>query len=215
MNLSLIRSRSRWPEVILFSALVTSLFFFLGLASPFRLITSLWFLLVCPGMAFVKLLRFDQAYYEWTLAIALSIALDGLVACLLLYTGLWSIRWGLMTVTMISLMGAFLQIIKSLPEPIQNQFKQYLIPKRNMTVGLRCPKCHAEKKQTKAGFSRAGRQRYRCGQCRRTYIPHLKPRVYASQTRTFAIRPVWKLHPQDIINRVKRYIAKLPTATLK
>src|SRR5215216_6304062 len=115
MSLSLIRPQQIWPGVILISAVLTSMFFFLGYASPFRLMSTLWFLLVCPGMAFVRLLRLDESYYEWTLAIALSISLDAIVACILLYTGLWSITLGLSIVIIISLLGALAQILGTRP----------------------------------------------------------------------------------------------------
>jgi hypothetical protein len=78
MNVGMLRARWIWPGVILCSAVTSGLFFYLAFASPFRLITTLWFLLVCPGMAFIRLFQFDETYYEWTLAIALSISLDGI-----------------------------------------------------------------------------------------------------------------------------------------
>ena len=115
MSLHLMRFQLIWPGVIVGSAVTSGLFFFLGLASPLRLILTLWFLLVCPGMAFVRLLRFDESYYEWTLAIALSISLDALVACILLYTGFWSIELGLSIVIMISLLGVLLQLLLTRP----------------------------------------------------------------------------------------------------
>jgi hypothetical protein len=113
MTLNITRFRWIWPGVIVCSAAVTGLFFFLGLASPFRLIITLWFLLVCPGMAFVRLMRFNELYNEWTLAIALSISLDAIVACLLLYTGFWSIELGLNIVIMMSILGAALQVFST------------------------------------------------------------------------------------------------------
>lgn len=113
MNPNITRFRWVWPGVIVCSAAVTGLFFFLGLTSPFRLIITLWFLLVCPGMAFVRLMRFNELYYEWTLAIALSISLDAIIACLLLYTGFWSIELGLNIVIMMSILGAALQVFST------------------------------------------------------------------------------------------------------
>ena len=35
--------------------------------------------------------------------------------------------------------------------------------------GLKCPKCGVTEKQHKIGFTKAGRQRYRCYQCKREY----------------------------------------------
>jgi len=115
MNPDVLRFRWIWPGVILGSAVASGLFFFLAIESPLRLIITLSFLLVCPGMAFVRLLRLDESYYEWTLAIALSISLDAIVACLLLYTGFWSITLGLSTLIIISLLGALLQLLWTRP----------------------------------------------------------------------------------------------------
>ena len=160
-----------WPGVILVSAVTSGLFFYLAFVSPFRLITTLWFLLVCPGMAFVRLFQFDETYYEWTLAIALSIALDGIVACILLYAGFWSIELGLFIVILLSLSGALLQIllIQHQPNPTLAGAHQKLEPSR--VEALRCPRCQTEKSQWKAGFSRSGRQRHQCSQCKKIYTP--------------------------------------------
>lgn len=111
MNLNLIRSRWIWPAVILVSAAATGFFFFEGSASPLRLMTTLWFLLVCPGMAFVRLLRLEATRYEWTLAVILSISVDAIVAALLVYTRLRSIGLGLSILIVLSLLGACLQVL--------------------------------------------------------------------------------------------------------
>jgi hypothetical protein len=116
MKLNAIRSRWIWPGVILVSAAATSLFFFLGIASPLRLITTLWFLLMCPGMAFVRLLRLEVSYYEWTLAVIMSISVDGIVASLLVYAHLWSIELSLSILIVLSLLGACLQILGARPQ---------------------------------------------------------------------------------------------------
>lgn len=115
MNPDVLRFRWIWPGVILGSAVASGLFFFLAIESPLRLIITLSFLLVCPGMAFVRLLRLDESYYEWTLAIALSISLDAIVACILLYTGFWSVKLGLEILIMLSLLGAILQVLSTQP----------------------------------------------------------------------------------------------------
>ncbi len=110
-----ITSRWIWPGVILISAAVAGLFFFKGISSPFRLIATLWFLLVCPGMAFVRLLRLEVSYYEWTLAIILSISADAGVAALLVYAHYWSMEVGLSILIVLSLLGACLQILGTWP----------------------------------------------------------------------------------------------------
>lgn len=219
MNAEGLRVRGIWPGVILGSAVASGLFYFLGLASPFRLMIILWFLLVCPGMAFVRLLKFDETYYEWTLAIALSISLDAIVACLLLYTGLWSIELGLLIVILMSFLGAYLQI-----RALQRQSD----PDQSLSASraVQCPRCQAETRQTRAGFSRSGRQRYRCGRCKRIYTPNPDRQADVAQPSASAVRMaekrtmdgaldgIWKKTLQRIANLVKNHAAKLLAAVL-
>ena len=117
MNPNRTKSRWLWPGVILVSAVVAGLVFFQGIASPIRWISTLWFLLVCPGMAFARLLRLESPYYEWTLAIAMSISVDALVASLLIYTGYRSVELGLSILIALSLLGAALQILGTQHQP--------------------------------------------------------------------------------------------------
>jgi hypothetical protein len=99
-----------WPVTILLSAAGIGVLAFAGLESPIRAVIALWFLFVCPGMAFVRLLRIEDALTELTLAVALSLALDGLVAGTMLYAGMWSPQWGLALLICMSAAGAALQI---------------------------------------------------------------------------------------------------------
>ena len=69
----------------------------------------LWFLCVCPGMALVRFLRLAEPVVEWILAIALSFAVDAMVAGVLLYAGRWSPTGTLEILMGISLGGAILQ----------------------------------------------------------------------------------------------------------
>ncbi len=83
------------------------------------MLLTFWFLLVCPGMAFIRLLQLKKIYQEWTLAIALSIALDGLIASLLIYTHHWSVAAGLIILILLSAAGALLQVRLPGPQPIE------------------------------------------------------------------------------------------------
>ena len=51
---------------------------------------TLTFLFVCPGLALVRLLAFDDFVAQLSLAVALSLALDVLIPSILLYAGAWS-----------------------------------------------------------------------------------------------------------------------------
>src|SRR4051794_8382675 len=65
-----------WPLVIAVSTLCAVAAALGGWEAPFRPALVLWFVLVCPGMALVRLLRLGEPVTEWTLAVALSVTLD-------------------------------------------------------------------------------------------------------------------------------------------
>ena len=63
-----------------------------GQAAPAsRAVLAAWFLLVCPGMAVARLLPIGRASIEWTVAVIVSLALDGLLALGLTSPGWWSL----------------------------------------------------------------------------------------------------------------------------
>jgi hypothetical protein len=61
-----------------------------GEPSPLRLLLTLWFLLVCPGVAWIRLLRLGDQWVTLTIGVALSIALDIIVSGAMMYAGLWN-----------------------------------------------------------------------------------------------------------------------------
>ena len=52
---------------------------------------------------------------------------------------------------------------------------------------LVCPRCQSTKKQTKAGFTPAGSQRYLCKVCRIRYTPEPKEQGYDEEVRLQAL----------------------------
>jgi hypothetical protein len=82
--------RSRWADIALASAVLAGVFQVVGAHSPVRVAVILWFVLVCPGLAVVRLLRLSDPVAELSLAVAVSIALAVGVAGIGLYSGLWS-----------------------------------------------------------------------------------------------------------------------------
>lgn len=118
MKTSLLSNRSSalsrlpwlWPAVISLSAAAAAIVTFGQVPAPLRAIVGLWFLLVCPGMAFVRLLRLKEGIAEWTLAIASSLAMDALVAGSMVYAGAWSPAGGMLVLVAASLAGALLQV---------------------------------------------------------------------------------------------------------
>lgn len=92
------------------SAVAVSAVVFGNVAAPARPFITLWFLLVCPGMAFVRSLRIHDRIAQWTLAVALSLALDTIVAGVFLYSGRWSPANTLIVLICISFLGVLLQV---------------------------------------------------------------------------------------------------------
>jgi hypothetical protein len=78
-----------------------------------RPVLTLGFLAVCPGLAFVRLLRIKERWMEWTLAVALSVALETLVATASLYGGFWSPNGVLAIVLCLTMVGLLLEFAAS------------------------------------------------------------------------------------------------------
>lgn len=99
-----------WPALLGASAAGVALVSLADVHAPIRAALTLWFLMVCPGMACVRLLRLGRPVYEWSLAIALSLALDMLVAEVPLYLGWWSPRASLMVLMWLTVGAGFIQL---------------------------------------------------------------------------------------------------------
>jgi len=109
-----------WPAIILVSALAVCLSVFVFSSTIIRPFIAMEFLFICPGMAFVRLLRLRETVVEWSLAIALSFAIDGIVAGLMLYAGKWSPPAILGIIVCLSVGGAFAQLATSNYERIRS-----------------------------------------------------------------------------------------------
>lgn len=101
----------RWPVVIVVGALASAWLVYYDIAGPVRAVVTLGFLLICPGMAYIPLLRLKQPAYAVILAVALSLALDLLAATAVLYGGWWSPSLILGILIVLSLIGAFGQVV--------------------------------------------------------------------------------------------------------
>ena len=107
----MIRISQVWPVVIILSALAAGLVNFVLPYAPGRPIIVMWFLLVSPGMVLVRFFRLSEAITEWTLAIALSLAIDAVVAGIQLYAGRWSPSATLAIVIFFSIAGVIVQTV--------------------------------------------------------------------------------------------------------
>ncbi len=103
--------RSRWSLILLLSAIAAGITAFALPGTALCLIVMLWFLLVCPGMVVVRYLNLKEAVAEWMLALALSLAIDAIVASIALYAGVWSPTGILYTLIVICVAGVIGQFI--------------------------------------------------------------------------------------------------------
>jgi len=99
-----------WPAIIFVSAVGAGLMVAMGSQSPLRPAVIFWFILVCPGMAFTRLLPIKSFISELTVAVAGSIVLDTLVTEVMIYTRQWSPEWGVLTLIGLSAIGVGLQL---------------------------------------------------------------------------------------------------------
>ena len=109
-----LRSRDGWlwPVVILLSVAVVAVGLAVDVDSPLRPLISVWFLTVCPGAAWVRLMGIDDGAVRWTIAIAASLSLELLIALGMVYTGWWSIGWGFGIVAAVTVAGAVMDLVR-------------------------------------------------------------------------------------------------------
>jgi hypothetical protein len=110
---TLIHSNLLWPTIIILSALAAGLVNFVFPDMALRPVIVFWFLFICPGMTLVRFLHLKEPVVEWTLAIALSFAIDAIVAAIQLYAGKWSPAVTLSILIGFSLVGAIVQLVTS------------------------------------------------------------------------------------------------------
>jgi len=94
--------------IILISSLLVVIVNAIGDESIVRNFLNVWFLMVCPGLAFVHLLHLSTLWIEFTLAVALSLALDGLVGGIMIYTYNWFPQIAMIVLLILSLSGVLL-----------------------------------------------------------------------------------------------------------
>jgi hypothetical protein len=98
------------PTVIVLSVAAAGLARWIPIGDPGRPFVDGWFLLICPGLAVVPLLRVDDWLIESSLIVVVSLALDALMPTVLLMSGLWSPTWALLGLMSVSLAGAAVQV---------------------------------------------------------------------------------------------------------
>jgi hypothetical protein len=99
-----------WPVGILLSVLALAASMALDVEGPVRPVLSIWFFVVCPGAAWVRLMGVGGGAVRWTIAIAASLSFEVLVALGMVYTGWWSVGGGFAIVAAVAVVGALTEL---------------------------------------------------------------------------------------------------------
>jgi hypothetical protein len=102
----------RLPTLIALGALITAWLVTMDIgAGPLRAVIVLGFLLLGPGAAYVPLLRLANPSYTLILSVALSLAIDLLVAAAAVYSGFWSPPLIMNILVGLTFVGVLLQVL--------------------------------------------------------------------------------------------------------
>ncbi len=120
-----------WPTSIVLSAIAAGLVAFVFPGTVLRPALIMWFLFACPGMTVVRFFRLSETVIEWTLAFALSFAIDAFVAGILLYAGWWSPARILGILIGFCLIGAIVQLVLIYPDFARFNLKRvHVVPSK-------------------------------------------------------------------------------------
>lgn len=120
-----------WPIVIVLSMVSLGFLVAADIQSPVRQLLAFWALLICPGMAYVPLLRLKKPVAELILALALSAALSTLVAEILMLAKIWSSDMALDIMMGFALLGVILQL-RFLPDEY-DEYEDDILPPMSRT----------------------------------------------------------------------------------
>jgi len=79
-----------WPLGVILATLASAVVVFVVPGADARPYVVLGFVLICPGMALVRLLSLGDTLLEIAVAIALSIGVALLASLAMIYAGIWS-----------------------------------------------------------------------------------------------------------------------------
>lgn len=113
-----------WPMIIVLSAGTADLLVRMNTGSPAQVAVVLWFLLVCPGMVAVRFLRLNERLVEWMLAITISLAMDTLIAGLLLVLRGWSSQNAFSIILIVTVVAAVID--EALQSPIAWRWRVWI-----------------------------------------------------------------------------------------
>jgi uncharacterized membrane protein len=101
-----------WPLFVVFVGVACAVTIIANVESPLRAAFGFVFLLVCPGISWIRLLNVRDLAVELTLSVALSITLGVIVAQIMVYFRVWSLQWGLLALICLSMVGVNLQVVQ-------------------------------------------------------------------------------------------------------
>jgi hypothetical protein len=101
-----------WPFIIIVSTVLVYVAYLELLTPALRVAIVLWFILFCPGMAYVQLLGIANPLVQWTIAVAISFSIVSLTATVMLFLNGWSSLLGLHVIAGITLAGAIAHIVR-------------------------------------------------------------------------------------------------------
>lgn len=100
------------PFGLIVWAAVAALFVLTDIASPFRPVVVLSFLMLAPGVAVVRLLRLENFLLQASLAIGLALALDAVASTFLLYISSWSFELVFLSISGLTVLCALVDLIQ-------------------------------------------------------------------------------------------------------
>ena len=100
--------RSRWvpPVALVVLAYAAAFLVVADAGPPLRPVVVLGFLLTGPGLAVVRLARIGSPLVQWTLAVAVSLALDVVVSTGLLFARWWAATSALAVLVVVTELAA-------------------------------------------------------------------------------------------------------------
>jgi hypothetical protein len=95
------------------SALIALIAMLPDVPVPVRALAIVGFVLVCPGLAWIRLLGIQDRLAEWTLGVALSISIATIVASIQAYTGAWSPRGMVVALAILVLAAVATELVRT------------------------------------------------------------------------------------------------------
>ena len=118
-----------WPAAILLSTAAVSVITYAGIWPSARPVVAVPFLVLCPGLAWARLLRVDNEVNTVMLGVALSLAIDTIVSTALLYLHQPSVQVNLGALVAITVGGLLAD-----PDLRQLQFLRRPLPERGVAT---------------------------------------------------------------------------------